>query len=229
MIFSFFSAWSMFIPILSLISLALSYSVFVISFFFCSKIIFCNILSLLLLLILWINIKVEYLILSFAGQGENFMTSFVIFLLFASHFLMFSPTFQTHAVLLVRDMSQRVWFLPLSLLALHSFMMIFHLSLLLFYLLCFQFLSCALLDYFFCLALFLSNCMYLLHQCFLPLPLHLFVLFSLFQLLFSNILSFSIHFQSTSFSISKYHFSLIFRTSFNINIKKDFRHKYFPF
>ena len=166
----------------------------------------------------------------------SLMNNFVIFLLFASHFLVFSPTFQTHAILLVRVMSPRVWFLPWSLLALHSVMMIFHLSLLLFYLLCFQFLLCTLLDYFLCLALFISNYIYLLHQCFLPLPLLLFVLVSLFQLLLSNILSFSIHivfFFSVSiflqfldvfisFYISEYHLSLIFRTSFNINIKKIF-------
>ena len=66
--FFHFSAWSLFIPILSPISLALWYSVFVIPFFLCSKIIFCDILSLLLLIILWINIIVEYSILSFAGH-----------------------------------------------------------------------------------------------------------------------------------------------------------------
>ena len=66
--FFHFSALSLFIPILSPISLALSYSVFVIPFFLCSKIIFCDILSLLLLIILWINIIVEYSILSFAGH-----------------------------------------------------------------------------------------------------------------------------------------------------------------
>ena len=51
---------------------------------------------------------------------------------------------------------------------------------------------CALLEYLLCFALFLSNNMCLLLQSFLPLPLLLFILVCLLQLLLSYILSFSV-------------------------------------
>ena len=97
-----------------------------------------------------------------------------------------------HTILQVWDTPKRVWLLPRSLLALLSVLMIFHLSLLLFYLLCFQFFLCGLLDHLLALALFRRNYMYLLFQSFLPLPLLLFVLVSLFQLLLSCCILFSV-------------------------------------
>ena len=68
LIFFIFTAWSILIPVLSPISLALSYSFLGIPIFLCFEIIFCYILSLLQLMILWINTRVEYSILSFAGH-----------------------------------------------------------------------------------------------------------------------------------------------------------------
>ena len=95
------------------------------------------------------------------------MNDFVFFLLLASDF----------SILLKWDMSQRVWVLTLIFSCLHCFSMIFHLSRLLFYLLCFQFLLCAILDCFLCLALLLSNCMYLLSAIFFFLYLFFYLLF----------------------------------------------------
>ena len=99
----------MFTPMLSPISLAPSYSVFGIPFFLCSKIIFCGILSLLMLMILWINIRVEYSIPSFADHilvyfsnpvesvvtgSSNILTDFVFFFIACIFFLIFSPCFK---------------------------------------------------------------------------------------------------------------------------------------
>ena len=95
------------------------------------------------------------------------MNDFVFFLLLASDF----------SILLKWDMSQRVWVLTLIFSCLHCFSMIFHLSRLLFYLLCFQFLLCAILDCFLCLALLPSNCMYLLSAIFFFLYLFFYLLF----------------------------------------------------
>ena len=99
------------------------------------------------------------------GVVFSLMTDFVFFL-FCFHLTLLwyfvpQPAMQCFKllVLLVRDMFQKNWILPLSLLALHSVLMIFYLSFLILYLLRFQFLLCALLDYVYllCLALFLRS------------------------------------------------------------------------
>ena len=99
---------------------------------------------------------------------------FYFFLFLASHFLIFSTTFQKHTVLLAWTCVKE-FVLPWSVLAVISFFMTFHFSLLLFYFLCFQSPLYALLDFLLCLAFFLSNKIYLLFQFFLPLPFLLFV------------------------------------------------------
>ena len=201
----FLNFYSLIYPILSLISLALSCSVFGIPFFLCSKTISYDIISLMLLMILWVRIRFEHSILSFAGHipvlivnpVERVRTSryniffsdwiCIFFIACISLFDIFLHTSDPYNINGMRLVSKD---LILSL-VLHSVLMIFHLSLWLFYLPCFQLPLSAVLDYLLCLALFLINNTLL--QSHLPSPLLLFVFISLFQYLLSYILSFSVH------------------------------------
>ena len=173
-------------------------------------------------MILWINIRVEYSILSFNGHIPVSISSpvertvigicnilfndwFHIFSIVCISLVdIFSHTSNPYNIAGMRHVSKSLIFtLIFSCLALCFDDIPFICLIILFTL--FSVSLCALLDYLLCLALFLSKYMYLLLQSFFPLNL-LFFLVTLFQLLLSYILSFSVH---TVFCLC-FHFSAVF-------------------
>ena len=178
----------MFILILSTISLALSYNLFDIPFFYCSKIIFCDILSLLLLMI-------YRLALELSSQFSLFLAIYlsplaiqlkVLLLADVTFFLSIDFVFSLLYCLRLVFWYFPLRFKPIQLLnyetCLKEFDFYFELflSYILFwlysiYLSYYQFLLCTLSVYLLCLALFLSNNMYSI--CFFNLSSLLFLLF----------------------------------------------------
>ena len=157
-------------------------------------------MSLLLLMILWINIRVEYSILSFSGHIPVSISSpvertvigicnilfndwFHIFSIVCISLVdIFSHTSNPYNIAGMRHVSKSLIFtLIFSCLALCFDDIPFICLIILFTL--FSVSLCALLDYLLCLALFLSKYMYLLLQSFFPLHL-LFFLVTLFQFIY---------------------------------------------
>ena len=105
--------------------------------YICAFLLFLLSLNMFSICFQWLMLLLPIVRFPFSSSTSEFSAHAQLYVCCTSHFLIFPSLLQTRTILLVRDMSQKVWFLPWSLLALHSGLMIFHLPLLLFYWLCF--------------------------------------------------------------------------------------------